>query len=480
MRRFLIFLVLLALVAVPASAVTYYGLQYQNTSSIPVLTSGQYSTFCAAPGMGGDRTSVSGYSIWVIEPMVGGDTFNGGTTKDINFTYTPYDPVFNPGFPGVVPAPNMNIYPTDTPVYLYVYCETGAGFYGTWNLSNTTTPVPVCLYSATPQLGQTPLDVTFADTSTNSTTSWIWDIRNNATSAGEITATLQSFSAYLNGVGSWDVNFTAANSYGSCNRFDIGKIITTASAIPQVDITLRFVDSVTGSLVQDTAVGVYDWNHSEWYNVTAVSGILPVTYTGTLLTYPLLLGQVILVDAHAVGYATKTVNVTALYNGFVATIPLVSVGTIPGAGNSTVQFNIVANANGQALPGVWVTFWNNSFLYSQMRQTNSAGSTTFENLPIGLYQYTAYKNGYQQVTAYTATTGGVITTVDLSLVATGATPTLTGTPTAGATAGPTPDTRTASQKDADIMDLLRDNGYNLVTLAILATFVGLLKIMSKK
>ncbi len=343
------------------------------------------------------------------------------------------------------------------------------------------TPVPsVCSFIASPVFGEDPLLVLFTDTSTNNVTARAWNITNNVTSVGKIQANLQSFSQYLNGAGSWDIELSAQNPYGTCNIFSPKYITVSNASLPVAHLTLRFVDSVSGALIQDTAVGVFDWNNTEWYNVTANTGILAVDFTGASLQYPVTLGEVILVAADADGYAGTAANVTVLYDGYVADIHLNPVGTIPGASNSTVVFHVVSNSNSQSLENVMISLSNSSYLYSQTHWTNAAGSATFAELPVGVFQWGTYKAGYQSATAYVATAGGVITEVDVSLVAIGATPTPTGVPTTGATAGVTPDTRTAAQKDAAMMDLIRQYGPDLVMLAIIATVIGLIKIMGKK
>ena len=56
------------------------------------------------------------------------------------------------------------------------------------------------------------------------------------------------------------------------------------------------------------------------------------------------------------------------------------------------------------------------------------------------------------------------------------TPTISGAPTAG----PTIDPRTDSEKDTDMMNQVRDAGPMLIGLALIVTFVGLIKLMGKK
>jgi PKD repeat protein len=393
-----------------------------------------------------------------------------GASKFFSMSYIENDlgGGIRPTWVSMATAGDTALFPSDNPPY-----NGGWGFTGDMWASRSTSPVSMaCSFTATPLSGVTPLSVAFSDTSSHSPTSWSWHIRNNATISGEVFSNMHAFSQFLNGAGTWDVNMTASGPLGTCTKFMPNYITVTNTSTNAIEITLRFVDSLTANLIQDVGVGIYDYNHTEWYNVTAGMGILPVLYTGTLLQYPLTQGTVFLVDADADGYLGTTANVTALYNGYVATIALVPGASVPGASNATIKFEVVSNANAQALENVRVSLFNESHLYSQTHYTNAAGIATFQDLLVSTYQYSTYKDGYQSATAYETTTGGQIKTVSISLVPVGATPTPTpfiGGPTPAA--GATPDTRTNSEKDQAMMDLIRNNAEGLILVAIVMTMM---------
>ncbi len=81
--------------------------------------------------------------------------------------------------------------------------------------SSTSTPIttldaaPVPVFIAHPFAGNVPLEVTFADRSTNTPDSWSWDFGDGSTS------TEQNPVHTYNEVGRYTVSFTAANDAGS-------------------------------------------------------------------------------------------------------------------------------------------------------------------------------------------------------------------------------------------------------------------------
>lgn len=68
---------------------------------------------------------------------------------------------------------------------------------------------PVADFAATPDAGQAPLEVAFADLSSNAATSWLWDFGDGASSTQR-----HPIHVYASG-GSYDVTLVASNSLGS-------------------------------------------------------------------------------------------------------------------------------------------------------------------------------------------------------------------------------------------------------------------------
>ena len=91
------------------------------------------------------------------------------------------------------------------------------------------------------------------------------------------------------------------------------------------------------------------------------------------------------------------------------------------------------------------------------------------------------KAGYLTATVYTDTGDAEKKYVIIEMDRATVTPTPTGTVLPGeTTVRPTIDPRTDSEKDADMMNQVRDAGPMLIGLAIIATIVGLMKLMAKK
>jgi len=101
-----------------------------------------------------------------------------------------------------------------------------------WN-ETPPTYAPICSFSASPTSGAAPLDITFADTSSNTPTSWDWVIQNNGTPIVEsLHSTLQASSYILHNIGTYDLNFSASNVYGSCNIFSPNYFSTVGNFTP--------------------------------------------------------------------------------------------------------------------------------------------------------------------------------------------------------------------------------------------------------
>jgi len=97
---------------------------------------------------------------------------------------------------------------------------------------------PVANFSATPTSGANPLTVQFTDLSTNTPTSWAWDIDND----GDTDYTTQNPSHQYASTGSFTVKLTATNADGSDSEIKTGYIGVTPAA-PVAGFTL---DTNTG------------------------------------------------------------------------------------------------------------------------------------------------------------------------------------------------------------------------------------------
>jgi PKD repeat protein len=104
---------------------------------------------------------------------------------------------------------------------------------------SSSTPVvtaPVANFSASVTSGVAPLTVSFTDTSTNSPTSWAWDIDNS----GSTDYTTQNPSHTFSSAGTYSVKLTASNSGGSDEEIKISYIVVSSSTPVETasDITI--------------------------------------------------------------------------------------------------------------------------------------------------------------------------------------------------------------------------------------------------
>ncbi len=107
---------------------------------------------------------------------------------------------------------------------------------------------PVTSFTGTPTSGTVPLTVFFADTSTNTPTSWVWNFGDGSSSS------TQNPSHTYNAIGNYTVSLTATNADGSDTK-TLGNYITVVSLTPPVasftgtpttgtyPLTVSFVDN---------------------------------------------------------------------------------------------------------------------------------------------------------------------------------------------------------------------------------------------
>jgi hypothetical protein len=109
--------------------------------------------------------------------------------------------------------------------------------------------------------------------------------------------------------------------FGYCNDVWYREVPPTQQMI--VDVR----DTVTGSLIPNATVGLYDPNHSEWQNATTPTGTLVFTDSGAAHQYPLVIGTNYNVAASAGGYVPVVRNVTFVQDGQRETVEM---GKVPG------------------------------------------------------------------------------------------------------------------------------------------------------
>jgi PKD repeat protein len=90
---------------------------------------------------------------------------------------------------------------------------------------------PVAAFSGTPTNGTTPLSVSFTDSSTNTPTSWLWDFGD-----GNSTGNTDQNPVHLYTSGTYNVNLTATNGYGSDYEYK-SSYITVSDVTPTTSPT---------------------------------------------------------------------------------------------------------------------------------------------------------------------------------------------------------------------------------------------------
>lgn len=244
------------------------------------------------------------------------------------------------------------------------------------------------------------------------------------------------------------------------------------STIPAGYIRSMFqaVDGVTSGQIHNATINIKDETAGTWFNGSYLG---MGSYYGTwyIDTLP---GHTLSGYGSADGYtSTSLLNVPADGNKMYELI--MQPGSVAPAPTGKVKLFVLVNDfdSGAAVSNAKVTV--SMFQESTViGYTNTAGTATFDVKNVTGFTATAEKNGYYAVTRSGTTTASGPDTIRIELRKPTVTPVVTRTPVAGeVTARPTLDMRTASEKDNDIMDLIRNNGESLVSLAILMTMIFL-------
>jgi len=182
-------------------------------------------------------------------------------------------------------------------------------------MASTHSGTPVAAFNGTPLSGMVPLEISFIDESTGSPTSWIWDFGDGNTSTQQ-----NPHHTYI-AAGTYTVQLTVTNSAGNNTITKTGYIIVSEPA--EMTIEIRHTD--TSDLIPNAGVGLYDYNASEWQNLTTLSGTIIFRDSGSTHQYPLVIGNIYQVAASADGYVPVVRNVTFIENRQRETVNLTKV-----------------------------------------------------------------------------------------------------------------------------------------------------------
>jgi len=364
-------------------------------------------------------------------------------------------------------------------------------YYGDYNIGKITlypnTPAPpVASFSGSPSSGNSPLNVSFTDSSTNTPTSWSWTFGDGGSSTSQ-----NPYHTYSS-AGSYSVNLTVTNSGGS-NSLVKTNYITVTTAVPVASfsgsptsgtfpLTVSFTDTSTYSptswswLFGDgssstsqnpshtySAAGSYTVNHSatnaegtSWKNITSYitastpvsiasftyspsSGVPPlnVNFTDTSTNTPTSwlwkfgdgITSILESPLHTYSKAgTYTINFEACNGGgcswFNSSVVVLSGVVYP------TTFHVIDSQYGTAIPDASVQVYEEGSTNPTISgSTDGEGYYPYDpGLDYGAYTYFVNANGYTSITNQSFQVNGA-QTITVPLVYTGATPTPTPTAT---------------------------------------------------
>jgi len=129
--------------------------------------------------------------------------------------------------------------------------------------------LPVVSFTVSPQEGYAPLTVQFNDTSTGNVTSWLWDFGDGNTS------TLQSPSHTYFSAGTYTVNLTATNAFGSSTYEAPSAVNVLFITAPTPDFTSNITSGKAPLTVQfeDLSTGgatAWEWDFNSDGNIDSI------------------------------------------------------------------------------------------------------------------------------------------------------------------------------------------------------------------
>ena len=356
---------------------------------------------------------------------------------------------------------------------------------GTWNFyGGSAVTTPVASFTCTPTSQYPNHDVVCTDSSTNTPTDWYWtiDAESWGTDAWQ-TSTSRNFTWQSAYPGLYSVNLRANNSAGfdwenKSNYVSISENATPNNCyLPLASgysrTKFRCMNPSNDATVFGCNQQLNDVEGGAWSNQSDLSdGIWCID------TLPL---HHINAYGDATGYTSGSRIGVQEWNNMQYTIPLIP-GYVPNAtaGNVWVYIYVSDYLTYGPISGAQVSLSGNG-LTTQSALTGSSGSASLQWPNQTVAYINVVKSGYTSASKVitTSTTGPDIAYITLHSGTAISTLTPNPTPTGGPTAIPTQDTRTASQKDIDMMNLIRDNGSALIGLAIITTMLGLMKMWGK-
>lgn len=274
--------------------------------------------------------------------------------------------------------------------------------------------------------------------------------------------------------GWYGLELEACNTLGCGYKNTTQLINITSGPIPATGINFwaTTYDPIKGARIQPSTISLKNLTSGYWRNVSSSGGTWHITATDASLTETITAGQALYICGAATAYNEACYNITVPYSGWEYKINLASTSALPTGTNATLFVNAVSSKDATAIASATITVANTSIPYSKSVLSSAVGIATFVNIPAGTYTITATKTGYQSSTTSWAAPAGLVTNAYIGLQPIGATPVPTDTygnpiydtpvPTQTYAPGETQDTRTDEEKDADMMNILRDQGPMLI------------------
>lgn len=268
--------------------------------------------------------------------------------------------------------------------------------------------------------------------------------------------------------------------YNSSRLFQAGSGTPTPTPTPTPTVTLNpgefwltfsAEDATTGGLIPGAEIDIYSEFAGTWNNATTTSGERTIASS-----------QGHVYDAY--GSASGYVNGSALdkiaypnQNYLIKLFPSTGLPNIPGYVNLFVS--VTERETGSPISGVSVTV-STPGSFTVNGETDNTGSEVFSTSNSSVKYITVSKTGYKAETRTITTpaSGNYNAVLQMSRVLVTTQPTGY-IPPGGVTPQKTIDPRSSSEKDQDMMNMVRDSGPNLIQLAIVVTMISLLGLMTK-
>lgn len=302
--------------------------------------------------------------------------------------------------------------------------------------------------------------------------------------AGDATPDLQPvFNATLDVAHSTNLKISAydgaSNLIGNSTLFFTGSTPTpTPTVTPTITLnpgefwlTFSAEDATTGGLIPGAEIDIYSQSAGTWNNATTTSGERTIASS-----------QGYVYDAYgsATGYVNGSAQDKIAYpnqNYLVKLFPSTGLPDVPGYVNLFVS--VTERETGSPISGVSVTV-STPGSYTVNGETDSTGSEVFSTTNSSVKYITVSKTGYKAETRTITTpaSGNYNAVLQMSRIVVTTVPTGY-IPPGSVTPVTTMDPRSTTEKDTDMMNMIRDSGPQLIQLAIAVTMISLLGLMTK-